>query len=69
MAVQGSGYTRAAGAEAEHCNGEDALRQGAATAHGKGGLGGKKKNGMKINAPPPPPPPPPPPLFINQLDN
>ena len=40
MAVQGSGYTLAAGAKAEHCNGDGALRQGAATAHGKGGLGG-----------------------------
>ena len=46
MIVQGSGYTRAAGAEAEHCNGNGALRQGAATAHDKGGLrgvGGRKK--------------------------
>ena len=43
MAVQGSGYTRAAGAEAEHYNGDGTLRQGAGTAHDKGGLGGKEK--------------------------
>ena len=30
MAVQGSDYTRAAGAEVEHCNGDGALGQGAA---------------------------------------
>ena len=30
MAVQGSGYTRTAGAEAEHCSGDGALGQGAA---------------------------------------
>ena len=38
--MQGSGYTREAGAEAKHCDGDGALRQGAATAHGKGDLGG-----------------------------
>ena len=55
MVVQGSGYTREAGAKAEHCNGDGALGQGAAVpglhrggsmAHDNGGLG----------APPPPPP-------------
>ena len=30
MAVQGLGYTCAAGAEAEHCNGDSAMGQGAA---------------------------------------
>ena len=30
MPVQGSGYTREAGVEAEHCNGDGALGQGAA---------------------------------------
>ena len=39
MAVQGLGYILAAGAEAEHCNGEGALRQSATTTHSKGGLG------------------------------
>ena len=55
MAVQGLGYTRAAGAEAEHCNGEGALRQGAATTHGKGGLGGGggKEKWNEDECPPP----------------
>ena len=68
-AEMGDGTGTHAASQAEQGHGTivetAALRQGATTAHGKGGWGGGGggggKNGMKMNAPPP--------LFINQLDN
>ena len=73
-AAMGDGTATHAAGQAEAGHGtvvETAvLRQSAATAHGKGGWGGRKKwNEDECRPAPPPPTPLPPPLFINQLDN